>query len=114
MRQRADRDDGQLEHQRVPGGPGIGSARPGGQDGTHVGGAPPAERDRAAQRGPERVIAVGSAQGVQLGQLRPSRVFPAAAAPVMNASATGPNAQNAFSAAVLGRTARRGAGRGPP
>ena len=45
----------------------------------------------------------------------PSRVFPAAAAPVMNASATGPSAQNSFSAAVLGRTARRGsAGRGPP
>jgi hypothetical protein len=32
----------------------------------------------------------------------------------MNASATGPSAQNAFSAAVFGRTARRGAGRGPP
>ena len=44
----------------------------------------------------------------------PSRVCPAAAAPVMNASAVGPSAQNAFSAAVLGRTARRGAGRGPP
>ena len=44
----------------------------------------------------------------------PSRVCPAAAAPVMNASATGPSAQNAFSAAVFGRTARRGAGRGPP
>ena len=44
----------------------------------------------------------------------PSRVLPAAAAPVMNASAMGPSAQNAFSAAVLGRTARCGAGRGPP
>jgi hypothetical protein len=44
----------------------------------------------------------------------PSRVLPAAAAPVMNASATGPSEQNAFSAAVFGRTARRGAGRGPP
>ena len=43
-----------------------------------------------------------------------SRVLPEAAAPVMNASATGPSAQNAFSAAVFGRTARRGAGRGPP
>jgi len=37
------------------------------------------------------------------------------AAPVMNASATGPSAQNSLSAAVLGRTGRRGtAGRGPP
>ena len=44
----------------------------------------------------------------------PSRVLPAAAAPVMNASAIGPSAQNAFSATVFGRTARRGAGRGPP
>ena len=44
----------------------------------------------------------------------PSRVLPAAAAPVMNASATGPSAQNSFSAAVFGRTARRGVGRGPP
>jgi hypothetical protein len=45
----------------------------------------------------------------------PSRVCPAAAAPVMNASATGPRAQNSFSAAVFGRTARRGtSGRGPP
>jgi hypothetical protein len=44
----------------------------------------------------------------------PRRVFPAAAAPVMNASATGPSAQKSFSAAVLGRTARRGLGRGPP
>ena len=37
-----------------------------------------------------------------------SLVTPAAAAPVRNASATGPNARNAFSAAVLGRAARRG------
>ena len=44
----------------------------------------------------------------------PSRVFPAAAAPVLNASATGPSEQNSFYASVLGRTARRGAGRGPP
>ena len=44
----------------------------------------------------------------------PSRVFPAAAAPVINAPATGPSAQNVFSAAVFGRTARCGAGRGPP
>jgi hypothetical protein len=44
----------------------------------------------------------------------PSRVFPAAAAPVMNASAVSPCAQNVFSAMVFGRTARRGAGRGPP
>ncbi len=45
----------------------------------------------------------------------PSQVCPAAAAPVMNTSVAGPSAQNSFSAAVLGRTARGGeAGRGPP
>jgi hypothetical protein len=44
----------------------------------------------------------------------PRRVLSAAAAPVMNASATGPSVQNAFSATVFGRTARCGAGRGPP
>jgi hypothetical protein len=38
-------------------------------------------------------------------------VLPAAAAPVMNASAIGPSAQNAFSATVFGRAARRGTGR---
>jgi hypothetical protein len=40
--------------------------------------------------------------------------FPAAAAPVRNASAAKSSAQNSFSAGVFGRTARRGAGRGPP
>ena len=63
----------------------------GGQDGPHVGGAPPAERDRPVQRGQERLLAVGGAQRVQLGQLAgPAGCCPAAAAPVMNASATGP------------------------
>jgi hypothetical protein len=37
-----------------------------------------------------------------------------AAAPLMNASAAGPRAQNACSAGFLGRTARAGAGLGPP
>jgi hypothetical protein len=39
---------------------------------------------------------------------------PASAAPVMNASATSPRAQNSFFTRVFARTARRGAGRGPP
>ena len=43
-----------------------------------------------------------------------SDVIPAAAAALMNVSAAGPRPQNAISAAVLGRTARRGAGRAPP
>ena len=43
-----------------------------------------------------------------------SLVFPEAAEPAMNCSATGPSAANAFSAGVFGRTARRGAGLGPP
>ena len=49
----------------------AGAGRPGagGEDGAHVGGAPPAERDRPAQRGDERVVAVRGAQRVQLGQL---------------------------------------------
>jgi hypothetical protein len=47
----------------------------GGQDGPHVGGALSAERDRAVPR-------------------RVGRLF--AAAPVMNASATGPRAQNSL------------------
>ena len=38
----------------------------------------------------------------------PNRVLPAAAAPVRNAWAVGPRAQNAFSAAVFGRTVHPG------
>ena len=67
--QRAGRDDGQLEHERVPGGGGLRCPGAGGEDGPHVGGPPPAERDRPVQRGEERLLAVGGAQGVQLGQL---------------------------------------------
>ena len=45
----------------------------------------------------------------------PRRVCPAAAAPAMNACATGPREQNSFSATVRGRIARTGTlGRGPP
>ncbi len=45
----------------------------------------------------------------------PARVVtPRAAAPLMNASATGPRAQNATSAGVLALTARVGSGLGPP
>ena len=42
-----------------------------------------------------------------------SEVIPWAAAPLMKDSAAGPRAQNAFSAGVLGRTARVGMRPGP-
>ena len=67
--QQPDRDGGQFQDQRVPGGPGAGGAGSGGQDGPDVG-APPAERDRPVQRGGECLVAVGGAQGGQLGQFR--------------------------------------------
>ena len=44
---------------------------------------------------------------------RASPVIPWAAAPLMKATAAGPREQKAFSAALLGRTARWGRGRGP-
>jgi hypothetical protein len=105
-----------------PAGPGAGRHRPGGLGGpatggeerAHIAGAPPAEHDRPVQRGQEHVLAVGGAELVQLRSSALRRVFPAAAAPVMNVSATGPNAKNSFSVPVLGRTARRGTGLGPP
>ena len=63
--------------QRVPGPGGDRRApAPAAEDGPHVGGAPPAERHRPVQRGQERLLAVGGAQRVQLGQLGPSRVLP--------------------------------------
>ena len=114
VRQRAGRDAGQLEHEGLPGRGGLWCPGAGGEDGAHVGCPPAAERDRPGQGVEEGPLAVRGGQGVQLGQFRPSRVLPAAAAPVRNASAVGPSAQNAFSATVFGRTARRGAGRGPP
>ena len=53
----------------MPGCRGLRGTGPGGEDGPHVRGAPPAERDRPVQRGEERLIAVGGAQRVQPGQL---------------------------------------------
>ncbi len=68
--QRADRDGGQVQDQRVTGrDPGLGQAGAGGQDRPDVGGPPPAERDRPVQRGEELLVAVGGAQRVQLGQV---------------------------------------------
>ena len=58
--------------------PGRGSAipAPGGQDGPHVRGPPPAKRHRPVQGIKERPLAVGRAQRVQLGQLRPQPGVP--------------------------------------
>ena len=49
---------------------GAGQACAGGQDGPHVGGTPPAERDGPVQGVKEGLVAVGGAQGAQLGQFR--------------------------------------------
>ena len=94
---------------------GRGSAsRAGGQDGPHVGGAQPAERDRPVQRGERSLLAVGGAQRVQLGQLgsQPGVTGRGGAGD----ERLGDRAERAelFLRAVFGRTARRGAGRGPP
>jgi hypothetical protein len=113
--QRADRDGGQVQRERIPRGRGLGGTGAGGQDGADVGGAPAAERDRPVEAARNCSSPWAARRVFSSASSGPSRVFPAAAAPVMNTSAAGPSAQNSFSAAVLGRTARRGvAGRGPP
>jgi hypothetical protein len=50
-------------------------------------------------------------EGVQLGQLRPEAGVAGRGGAGDERSAIGPSAQNAFSATVFGRTARRDAGR---
>lgn len=91
--QRADRDGGQIQGERVPGrrGPALAARmerrsavryRPNSMARSRA--ARNASSPWAAHRAP------GSASS------GPSRLFPAAAVPVMNASATGPSGQNSF------------------
>ena len=112
--ERADSDAGQVDDERVARCPRAGNPGARRQDRAHVAGPEPAELDRPPEGGHEGLFAVGRLHGAQLGEVAARVVTPRAAAPLMNASATGPRAQNACSAGVLGRTARAGSGRGPP
>ena len=87
---------------------------PGREDRAHVVGPEPPEGDGPFEGGEEHLFAVGGLQRASSSRSPASEVMPRAAAPLMKASAAGPRAQKAFSAAVLGRTARVGMGRGPP
>jgi hypothetical protein len=106
---------GEVHDEGVPGRARAGHAEAGLQDGADVTGFPPSERDRSFPA--LRVTAASpwaAVRAFRSASSGPRRVWPAAAAPAMNASAAGPSAQNCCSATVLGRIARTGvAGRGP-
>ena len=109
--QRPDRHRRQLEHQRLPGGAGLGCGAGGGQDRAHVGGAPPANAT-ARSSAASSASSPWAACRVRISASSLARlVTPAAAAPVRNASADRPRARNSFSAAVFG--AAPGAAAGP-